>query len=776
MSLTAILLLGAALLIALALVFLFIKYRKQGSLVRSLNISLYKITLPKEEGGDGEKKDQDKIFRDMEQLLTGFMSLRTKGLSSLFYGQPYVSLELAVEHIGDKVMSYIAVPKSMEGVIDKQIHSVFPYAEVTRAEGDYNIFTPGGVTLASWVRTTGTSILPLNTYEKLSADPLAAIVTAMSKIAQEGEGVAVQYILRPADFKKQRETAKKVIKEMNKGHDFYSALSRVRGEKAREVGDILMTPAKDATGTPKTSPKEPSAAADEGFIKELQTKITKHHFATNIRLVVSAAQEQRAEQILMELESAYQQFNNPVGNSLKAVRVNRRGMRKFIFDYSFRIPNPQRSYLLSTEELASLYHLSLAQAGVPGYKTLKSKILEPPDDMPSEGIILGENSYRGERTIVRMSDTDRRRHFYIIGQTGTGKTALLKAMIKQDLEAGRGLATLDPHGELAEYVLRIVPENRRQDIIWFDPGDLSRSFGLNMLEIDPARPEQKTLVVNELLGIFKKLFLAETMGPVFDQYFRNAALLLMDDYQHEIPTLLDIPRVLTDIDYRKDKLSRETNEVVRRFWEEEAEKAKGEASLSNIAPYITSKINGFVADEFLRPIISQKQSSINFRQAMDEGKVILVNLSKGKLGDLNSNLIGLVIIGKILMAALSRVDTPEDQRKDFYLYIDEFQNVTTPSIASILSEARKYKLNLIIAHQFIKQLQDDIKNAVFGNVGSILAFRVGAEDAEYLENQFKPQLDKGDLINIDNLNANIKLLVNGKTSKAFNMKLILPPR
>ncbi|MDD5711107.1 MAG: hypothetical protein PHV43_03400, partial [Candidatus Colwellbacteria bacterium] len=623
MSLTIIFSLGAVLVVGLVLTVVFIRYRQQGSIVRSLNTSLYKIVLPKEENEEGkekEKKEEHKTFKNMEQLLVGFMSLRAKGPSALIYGQPYISLELAVEHMGDKVMSYIAVPRSMDGTIEKQIHSIFPYAEVTKAVSDYNIFTPGGTTLASWVRSTHTSILPLNTYEKLSADPLAAIVTAMSKLAKEGEGVAVQYILRPADFKKQRELAKKVIKEMNKGHDFSSALSQVRGAKVREVGDILLTPAKDATGAPKVAPKELEAVADEAFIKELQAKITKHHFATNIRLVVSATQAERAEQILTELESAYLQFNNPVGNSLVAMRVSRRKMRRLIFDYSFRIPSAQRSCLLSTEELASFYHLSLAQAGVPGYKTLRSKILEPPSEISDEGVILGENNYRGEQTIIRMSDPDRRRHLYAIGQTGTGKTALFKAMIKQDIEAGKGLATLDPHGELAEYVLKIVPENRKQDIVWFDPGDLSRPFGLNMLEIDPTRPEQKSLVVNELLGIFKKLFLAETMGPVFDQYFRNAALLLMDDYQYEIPTLLDIPKVLTDVDYRREKLERETNEIVRRFWEEEAEKAKGEASLSNIAPYITSKINGFVADEFLRPIISQQRSSINFRQAMDEGK------------------------------------------------------------------------------------------------------------------------------------------------------------
>ncbi len=262
------------------------------------------------------------------------------------------------------------------------------------------------------------------------------------------------------------------------------------------------------------------------------------------------------------------------------------------------------------------------------------------------------------------------------------------------------------------------------------------------------------------------------MGPVFDQYFRNATLLLLDDAAHEMPTLPDINRVLTDKAYRADKLSRETNKIVKDFWEKEAEQVKGEASLSNIAPYITSKINGFVADEFIRPIVSQKQSTINFREAMDQKKIILVNLSKGKLGEVNTSLIGLVIVGKLLIAALSREDAAQDQRNDFFLYMDEFQNFTTDSISSILSEARKYKLNLTIAHQFIKQLEEPIRDAVFGNVGSTIAFRVGADDAEYLENQFLPVFTKEDLMNIDNFNAYVKLLINGQTSRPFNMKLV----
>jgi len=561
-----------------------------------------------------------------------------------------------------------------------------------------------------------------------------------------------------------------IIQVMREGHTFDKAMQKVKSKSRREIQEAISPAAKEKRQEKEY--RDSKQQADEHIAEAIRNKIAKHHFRVGARIVASADSQERAEQVLANLETAFDQFDNPEGNALSSRRIPKRNMKKFTFNYIFRIPPKKRSALLSTEELASFFHFRLSQAGVPGLKSTKSKVAEPPANLPKDGVIIGETLYRGQKEEVRVSPDDRRRHTYVIGQTGTGKTTMLKSMIKQDILAGEGLAVMDPHGELAQWALTVIPPERQKDIVWFDPGDVSRPFGLNMLEFDINKPEQKTLVVNELLSIFKKLFLADTMGPVFDQYFRNAALLLLDDSANEIPTLPDINRVLTDKEYRADKLSRETNSVVKDFWEKEAEKVKGEASLSNITPYITSKINGFVADEFIKPIVSQQHSTINFREAMDQKKIILANLSKGKLGELNSNLIGLVIVGKLLIAALSREDVPQDERNDFFLYMDEFQNFTTDSISSILSEARKYKLNLTIAHQFIKQLDENIRDAVFGNVGSILAFRVGADDAEFLENQFAPVFTKEDLMNIDNFNAYAKLLINGQTAKPFNMRLI----
>jgi hypothetical protein len=295
-----------------------------------------------------------------------------------------------------------------------------------------------------------------------------------------------------------------------------------------------------------------------------------------------------------------------------------------------------------------------------------------------------------------------------------------------------------------------------------------------MLEYDFSKPEQKTFIVNEMLNIFHKLYgdVPESMGPMFEQYMRNTLLLLMEDMPNEEATLVEVPRIFTDDEYRERKLLRINNPVVIDFWEKEAVKVSGEMSIQNMTPYITSKFNTFIANDYMRPIIGQAKSAFNFRKIMDEGKILLVNLSKGKIGDINAGLLGMIFTGKILMAALSRVDTPQQERKDFNLYIDEFQNFSTDSISTILSEARKYKLTLTIAHQFIAQLTEKIRDSVFGNVGSQIVFRVGIQDAEFLVKQFEPVFDTNDLTNIDNLNAYVKILINGQTSKPFNIKIL----
>jgi len=347
-------------------------------------------------------------------------------------------------------------------------------------------------------------------------------------------------------------------------------------------------------------------------------------------------------------------------------------------------------------------------------------------------------------------------------------------MARQDIINGKGVCIIDPHGDLIEDIITAIPKERAEDVIYFNPADFERPMGLNLLEYDPDYPEQKTFLINEMINIFDKLYdLRQTGGPIFEQYMRNSLLLIMD-HPESGSTLMEVPKVLADPDFRAYKLSKTHNEELRHFWKKEAEKAGGEAALANVVPYITSKLTQFVSNEMMRLVIGQQKSAFNFRKVMDEGKILLVKLSKGKIGDMNAYLLGMVLVGRILMAALSRTDMPKEQRKDFYLYIDEFQNFTTDSIAIILSEARKYMLNLIIANQFLGQLvkgQDTrIKDAVFGNVGTMVSFRIGVEDAEFMAKQFAPVFGAYDLINIPKFNCYIKLLIENSVSRAFNMK------
>lgn len=732
--------------------------RSRGSIERALNLSLFLITLPRD-GILGQKTEKE-LISIMEQLFSSFSNLKAKGWNRFIYGDPYIALEMSVHHVGEEIHFYMAVPRSYAEIFEKQVHGLFPVAEVQPIT-DYNIFGSDGFAASAYLSLKENPILPLKTYQNLPAGPLGEVLTSLSKLQKEGEGASIQILIQPSKNDGLRSLANEVAKEMQSGFKFSSALLRAKTSKKDQ--------------DKKEDKPGPITPFEGEAVRAIQSKASKSMFNTNIRLVVSAQSQERAEQILNDLNSAFVQYSAVDLNSLTTNKIKGRYLKKALFNFSFRIFDNSQSTILSTEEIASFFHFPLPTTFAPKLKSIKSKMAEPPVSLPQEGVILGSNNFRGTTSVVRMGKSDRRRHLYVLGQTGTGKSTFMENLVYQDMVNGDGLAFIDPHDSAIEKILGMIPKERLDDVIVFDPGDVSHPMGLNMLEFDFKFPEQKTFIVNELLGIFQKLFLAETMGPVFDQYFRNSVLLLLDDYEHEVPTLVDIPRVLTDSVYRREKLQRCKNPIVKNFWEFEAEKAGGEAALSNMGPYITSKINGFIANEFLRPILSQKRSAFNFRQVMDEKKILLVNLSKGRIGDINANLLGMIIVGKILMASLSRVDIPdENQRNDFYLYIDEFHNFTTDSISTILSEARKYRLNLTVANQFIKQLVDKIRDSVFGNVGSMAVFRVGADDAEYLKSQFEPVFTPQDLVNIDNFNAYVKLLINNQTTRPFNIKIDPP--
>ncbi|MEK7192489.1 MAG: type IV secretory system conjugative DNA transfer family protein, partial [Patescibacteria group bacterium] len=705
-------------------------------------LKLLSISLPQKLGQEGEKKDVISEINASSQLFSLLTNLKA----------PF-TLEIAVHNIGEDINFYLAVPEESIQFVSRQIQGIWPSAQVKRSD-DYTIFNSSGVVKAAYLKQKQHYGLPIRTYAEAGLDTFAPILSNFSKLEAVGEGLAMQVIAKPAPS-----SAKQNISKM-----IYNL------KKGISLPDILK--GKTSVKKPEKDQPQPPLVIDEDSVKMLTEKVAKPLFNVNIRLVSSAVSTYRAEELLHNLLGSFNQFSSPLRNEFKTALVP--NPKNLISKFIFREYDSSQSMTLGADEIASIVHLpTTTTAEIPKVQWVKSKEAPPPSNLPEIGVTIGETAFRGEVKPVRVGDEDRRRHLYIIGQTGTGKSTLLVNMICADVEAGKGIAVLDPHGELIENILGVIPENRLNDVIVFDPGDISRPLGLNMLEYNPTRVEEKTFIVNEMQSIFNKLFTAETMGPMFEQYMRNALLLLMDD-PNEKATLMEVSRVFTDVEYRKRLLAKAVNPAVVDFWEKEAVKVGGEASLSNMTPYITSKFNNFTANDYVRPIIGQPTSSFNFRKIMDEGKILLVNLSKGKIGDINAGLLGMVIVGKILMAALSRVDLPQEQRRDFNLYIDEFQNFTTDSIATILSEARKYRLSMVIAHQFIAQLTEKIRDAVFGNVGSMVMFRIGADDAEFLVKQVEPVFGKNDLLNIDNFNAFAKLLINGQTSKPFNIRTIKP--
>ncbi len=744
--------------------------KEKSELFKALHMTLYEVSLPSEE----KKNENDKtlplkeLISKMEQFYAGMISVSPHDLSD----QNFFTIEVANGEGSEETIFYVSVPDLKKDLFEKQILSVFPNAKIKEQKDDYNIFSEGGYSVGASAHAGGRHIFPLKTYDKFDYDPLNVLLNTFSKIKKEGEGAALQLVFCPVGdtYAKRYKMALDRI------------LQGVSVKRATRLPDSAMGHVWDITRDIFTSEQkikhDKEKPVDQIAVEDIKEKIQSPTVEANIRVLVSSKSKSDADRILSEIESAFNQFQNPHGNKLEWKNVSGKAATALAEEFSFRFFKHAEKMPLNIKELTSLLHFPQnISASSPSLRQAKAGTAPAPLGLPTAGTVLGVNRNRNQETKIYMTPEDRLRHFYTIGQTGTGKTTLLKNMIAQDILAGNGVCFIDPHGSDIQDILEIIPKERYEDVIYFDPGQVARPMALNMLEYDTNFPEQKTFVVNELFSIFQKLYgkVPESMGPMFEQYFRNATMLVIEDPDSG-STLLEVSRVMANKQFRDLKLSKCKNPVVSQFWREIAEKAGGEGALANIVPYITSKFDVFLANEIMRPIIAQEKSSFNFREIMDNKKILLVNLSKGRLGEINSNLIGLILVGKILMAALSRVDSMKADTPPFYLFIDEFQNITTNSIASILSEARKYKLSLSIAHQFIAQLEDEIKDAVFGNVGSIAAFRVGAEDAEYLEKQFEPVFTRKDLINLDNRNAYLKLLSGGKPLKPFNIETLPPPK
>ncbi len=757
--------------------------KEQDPIDKSIRQTLYQVSLPDFKQKDGSQKPLKELLSVMEQFYLGMSSIAEAGKK---FGDTKnnMTIELAISEGSEEFIFYVSIPNNKTDLFEKHILSVFPEARIEIEHNDYNIFNEDGVSLMSTASFIKQDIYPIKTYENFDSDPINVLLNSLSKIKKDGEGASIQIIFNNVgDY--YNDLYKDALDDILKGenlkktidiqHTIWGKFKKVAGEIGKEV--INDTFSFDADKKDEAKEKY----IDQIAVEQIKNKISTSIIETNIRLAVSAKERGRAEDILSDLESSFNQFNNTLGNGFKWNRVKDKELKDSFYDFTFRLFNRDQILPISIKEITTVMHFPVATQSVfsPQLKQVTSATAPAPLDIPkmNEGVFLGKNVHRNIEQNIYMTPEDRLRHMYVIGQTGTGKSTILRNLIVQDIINGDGVCFIDPHGNDVQDILSKIPKERYDDVIYFDPGYTDRPMSLNMLEYDKNNPEQKTFVVNELFSIFQKLYSGspESMGPMFEQYFRNATMLVMDDPDSGC-TLLDISRVMAVKSFRDMKIANCKNPIVKQFWTEIAEKTSGESGLANMIPYITSKFDVFSSNEIMRPIIAQEKSSFNFREIMDTKKILLVNLSKGRLGDINSNLIGLIIVGKILMAALSRVDSFGKDLPPFYLYIDEFQNITTPSISTILSEARKYKLSLTVAHQFLAQLDDKIKASVFGNVGNMVVYRCGIDEAEFLQKQFEPIFTARDIMNIDNLNAYIKMLSHGKPTKPFNIRVDHMPR
>jgi hypothetical protein len=687
---------------------------------KALDTSLLEVSLPRE--------NEIKIDA-AEQLFSSLTSIKgTKGMFGFLKVPDIISFEIVAKP--QDIRFYVGVPNKLRDMVEKQIHGSYPDAQIMEVE-EYNLFEHKGKIAYAQLKLSKAHFLPIKTYKDLPVDPLSSITSTLGKM-QEQEAAAVQILITPA------------------------------GNSWKKSGRSHIATAKKTEANPETA----KYSVDQKELEAIEQKITKPGFATFIRILAVSSTKEAAEAHLTNIVGSFSQFSS--FNSFDKVKQRFfKGMAMIDFIYRQLPLLPNFPAVLTTEELATIFHFPNKTIETPAIHWLGARVAPAPANIPTKGLYIGKSIYRGISRPVYIGDDDRRRHMYIIGKTGVGKSEFLKDMILQDIKAGKGVCFIDPHDTI-DMLLPLIPPERAEDVILFDPSDTERPMGLNML--DAQTEEQKDLIVTSIIGLMYKLYdpnKTGIIGPRFEHAIRNAMLTVMSEPGN---TFVEVVRVLTDSSFVQELLPKVQDPIVRRYWTDQIAQTS-DFHKSEVLDYIVSKFGRFVTNRMMRNIIGQSKSAFSFREAMDQGKILLISLAKGKIGEDNSSFLGLILVPKILAAAMSRQDTPLEKRRDFYLYVDEFQNFATPDFGQILSEARKYRLNLTVANQFIGQIEEDVKNAIFGNAGTIISFRVGVSDANYLQHEFQPVFNEADLINVERYHAYVKTLIDGEPANPFSLDL-----
>lgn len=715
------------------------------------------------EGGGRDTRDVTEETISKAQVLYNIIaSTYAKGFKSKFYGQRHLSFEIIATK--GSVSYYAAVPVALVSVVEQAITSAYPSARLEEVE-EHNLFSEVGRlsgTIGGELVLKKNFADPIATFQESKRDAMQSILNSLANLTKE-DGAGIQILLRPA-------------------HDGWtsqaiSAAGKIRKDKGvkkgagglggwKGVGEALWKPPEVKEVKPED---KQLTTLEQARVDAIEEKTRHPGYEVLIRVVASSNTAARSQAILSNIVASFSLFNAPGRNGFKFIPA--KSIDTFVTAFIFRFFPPEvNKNILNSIELATIFHFP-DQRNTPTSQLQRqsSKQVDGPNHVPDKGLLLGYNVFRGTKKAIRLSDDDRRRHMYIIGQTGTGKSWMLKSLILQDILAGRGLAFIDPHGDAAEDILGMIPKERTEDVIYFAPGEMDFPLGLNLFEFHYK--EQRDFLIQEAINMLYKLYDPQRqgiIGPRYEHLFRNAALTVMAG--PDGGTFVDIPKLFNDKNYVNQKLKYVTDQTVLDFWLKEMPGSERSNEFGEVKSWFVSKFGAFLSNEMMRNIIGQTKSAFDLREVMDNKKILLVNLSKGKTGELNAKLLGMIFVMKFYAAAMGRANIPEAERQDFTLYVDEFQNFSTETFADILSEARKYRLSLTVANQFVGQLTDEIRDAVFGNVGTVISSRTGANDADFLVKYFSPIFDAEDLTKMPNQHWVVQTLLGGVPTQPFSME------
>ena len=718
-------------------------------------------------GGRDERDLTEEVVSQAQVMYNIIASTATKGFKSKIYGQRHISFEI-IAHEG-LVHYYAVVPVVLVDVVKQAVAAAYPSARLEEVT-EHNVFSKVGKmsgVFGGEFTLRKSFVHPIATYQESKRDASRALLNSLSAATRE-DGIAIQLLVRPAPegwTKKSIDAANQIKKDkgVKKGGPLGMAAPK----------DLMAALWKAPEGKDDVKPEDKQLTSlEQQTVEAIEDKTRYPGYEVLVRVVASSNTASRAQGLLKNVAAAFSMFDSPSNNGFKFAIS--KDVQELVTAYIFRFfPQSVKGNILNSVELATLFHLP-SQKNIPSSQVQRqmAKQVDGPTQVLGEGFLLGYNEFRGVKKQIRLSTNDRRRHTYIIGQTGTGKSKLLENLAFQDMMDGKGFAFIDPHGDSAEELLGMVPKERVEDVIYFSPGDMDSPVGLNLFEFD--NQDQRDFLIQETIAMLYRLYdpgHTGIIGPRYEHWFRNAALTIMSDPNGS--TFIDVPQVFNDQSFTDEKLKYVTDRTVLDFWNKEMAQTS-EANKSEVLGWFVSKFGAFLSNEMMRNIIGQTKSGFDLRYIMDNKKILLVNLSKGRTGELNSQLLGMIFVMKFQAAAMGRADMPEDEREDFALYVDEFQNFATDSFESILSEARKYRLNLILANQFMTQLTDKIREAIIGNVGTIISGRIGVTDAEILQKVYTPTFDAEDLTKLPNYQTVAVAQIQGTPSAPFSMSLIPP--